>query len=42
MLKAANQGNIEAQVITASMYDKGLGVKNDVKMAAKWYEKAAA
>jgi len=24
------------------MYDRGLGVKNDVKMATKWYEKAAA
>jgi len=24
------------------MYDRGLGVKNDVKMATQWYEKAAA
>jgi len=42
MLKAANQGYVEAQVIVAAMYDRGLGVKNDVKMATKWYEKAAA
>jgi TPR repeat protein len=42
MLKAANQGNIEAQVIIAAMYDRGLGVKNNVKMATNWYEKAAA
>jgi TPR repeat protein len=42
MLKAANQGHIEAQVIIAAMYDRDLGVKNDVKMATQWYEKAAA
>ena len=42
MLKAANQGHIEAEVIVAAMYDRGLGVKNDVKMATQWYEKAAA
>jgi TPR repeat protein len=42
MLKAANQGIIEAQVIMAALYDRGLGVENDVNMATKWYEKAAA
>ena len=42
MLKAANQGVVDAQVVIAAMYDRGMGVKNDVKMATKWYEKAAA
>ncbi len=42
MLKAANQGHIEAQAIIVAMYDRGLGEKNDVKMATRWYEKAAA
>lgn len=42
MLKSANQGFIEAEVIMAALYDRGIGVKNDVKMATSWYEKAAA
>ena len=42
MLKAANQGLVEAQVSMAAFYDGGLGVKQDVKIATKWYEKAAA
>lgn len=42
MLKSANQGFIEAEVIMAALYDRGIGVKNDVKMATAWYEKAAA
>ncbi len=42
MLKAANQGLIEAEVIMAALYDRGQGVKNDVKIATAWYEKAAA
>jgi TPR repeat protein len=42
MLKSANQGFMEAQVIMATLYDRGIGVKNDVKMATAWYEKAAA
>ncbi|MDO9048593.1 MAG: tetratricopeptide repeat protein [Methylobacter sp.] len=41
MLKSANQGFIEAEVIMAALYDRGMGVKNDVKMATAWYEKAA-
>ena len=41
MLKAANQGLVEAQVVMAALYDRGLGVKHDVKMADSWYEKAA-
>lgn len=42
ILKAANQGVIEAQVIMAALYDRGMGVKNDVNKATSWYEKAAA
>lgn len=42
MEKAAQQGLLEAQVITAAMYDRGLGVVMDVKKATAWYEKAAA
>lgn len=42
MLKSANQGFIEAEVIMAALYDRGMGVKNDVKIATAWYEKAAA
>jgi TPR repeat protein len=42
MLKAANQGFLEAQVIMAAMYDRGMGVEMDVNKATAWYEKAAA
>lgn len=42
MLKAAKQGFLEAQVIMAAMYDRGLGVEMDVNKATEWYEKAAA
>ena len=42
LLKAAQQGSIDAEMIVAAMYDRGLGVKNDVKIATQWYEKAAA
>ena len=42
MLKAANQGLVEAQVFMAALYDRGLGVKHSVKVATQWYEKAAA
>ena len=41
MEKAADQGLLEAQVVMAAMYDRGLGVKQDVKTATGWYEKAA-
>ena len=41
MLKAAKQGLVEAQVVMAAMYDRGLGVKHNVKTADSWYEKAA-
>ena len=42
MLKAADQGLVEAEVFMAALYDRGLGVKHNVKTATKWYEKAAA
>lgn len=42
MLKAADQGLVEAQVFMAALYDRGLGVKQSVKIATQWYEKAAA
>jgi len=42
MLKAANQGLVEAEVFMAALYDRGLGVKHNVKTATQWYEKAAA
>lgn len=41
ILKAAEQGHLEAQVILAALYDRGLGVKGNKKMADKWYGKAA-
>lgn len=42
LLKAANQGVLEAQVIVAAMYDRGMGMEMDVHKATSWYEKAAA
>lgn len=42
MLKAAEQGLVEAQVFMAALFDRGLGVKHNVKTADQWYEKAAA
>jgi TPR repeat protein len=42
MLKAANQGLLEAEVVVAAMYDRGLGLPHDVNKATQWYEKAAA
>lgn len=42
MLKAAKQGLIEAEVIMAALYDRGLGVPHNVDLATQWYEKAAA
>ena len=42
MLKAADQGLVEAEVFMAALYDRGLGVKHNVKTANQWYEKAAA
>ncbi len=42
MEKAANQGLVDAQVVMASMYDRGIGVVGDRDKATQWYEKAAA
>ena len=41
MLKAAEQGLVEAQVVMAALYDRGIGVKGSKDKATKWYEKAA-
>lgn len=41
MEKAANQGLVDAQVVMAAMYDRGLGVVSDRDKATAWYEKAA-
>lgn len=41
MLKAAEQGLVEAEVFMAALYDSGLGVKLNIKTANQWYEKAA-
>ena len=42
MLKAAQQGLLEAEVVVAAMYDRGMGFPYDVVKATEWYEKAAA
>jgi len=41
MLKAAKQGLIEAEVVMAALYDRGMGVPQNVDTATQWYEKAA-
>lgn len=40
--KAAEQGNAQAQVELAELYDAGEGVAQDTEKAIAWYEKAAA
>ncbi|MEQ1528040.1 MAG: tetratricopeptide repeat protein [Methylococcales bacterium] len=42
ILKAAKQGLVDAEVMVAAMYDRGIGVPSDVNTATSWYEKAAA
>ena len=42
MEKAANQGLVDAQVVMAALYDRGMGVTGDRDKATQWYEKAAA
>jgi len=37
-VKASNAGNKQAQFYLANMYEKGLGVKKDKKMASKLYK----
>ncbi|MEE4358362.1 MAG: HNH endonuclease, partial [Desulfococcaceae bacterium] len=39
--KSAEQGNIDAQVNLAIMYQQGDGVKQSFKNAAEWFQKAA-
>ena len=41
LLKAAEQGLVEAEVLIAAMYDRGLGVELSTSKATKWYQKAA-
>ncbi|MBR2207979.1 MAG: SEL1-like repeat protein [Synergistaceae bacterium] len=41
VMKRANLGNAEAQFQIGRMYANGDGVKQDYKLAASWYEKAA-
>ena len=36
----ANQGNAEAQTLIGNLYENGLGVIKDEKLALDWYEKA--
>jgi len=40
-LKAAEQGDAQAQYNLGVAYDKGIGVESDQKEAVKWYRKAA-
>jgi hypothetical protein len=42
IMKAANQGNAEAQYRLGVLYAKGMGVKKDRREAYKWYRKAAS
>jgi uncharacterized protein len=39
--KAADQGNVEAQIILGSMYEGGHGVPQDYAAAVSWFRKAA-
>jgi hypothetical protein len=39
--KSADEGDAEAQIKLAKMYEGGLGFPQDAKEAAKWYLKAA-
>jgi hypothetical protein len=40
-LPAAEQGDVEAQVIVGEIYERGLGVEPDFAAAARWYRVAA-
>jgi TPR repeat protein len=42
MEKAAKQNLVEAEVVMAALYDRGMGVTADREKATAWYEKAAA
>ncbi len=37
----AKNGDIDAQINLAEIYEEGIGVKKDLEEAAKWYQKAA-
>jgi len=39
--KSAEQNFVEAEVILATLYDRGMGVAQNVETATQWYEKAA-
>ncbi len=41
LLKAAEEGLIEAEVMMAAMYDIGLGVQQSAGKSTAWYQKAA-
>lgn len=41
-LPQAKAGNADAQAYVGEIYEKGLGVPPDYKLAKQWYEKAAA
>ena len=41
MKKSVKQSLVEAQVVIAAMYDIGIGLAGDKKIATQWYEKAA-
>jgi len=40
-VKSAEQDFVEAEVIIAALYDRGMGVPQNVETATQWYEKAA-
>jgi TPR repeat protein len=39
--KAAEQGEVQAQISLGTMYSKGVGVQKDSAEAVRWYRKAA-
>ncbi len=39
--KSAEQNFVDAEVILAALYDRGIGVAQSVDTATQWYEKAA-
>ena len=41
LLKAAEQGNMTAQLNLAALYENGWGVPKNIEEALKWYQKAA-
>ena len=40
-LEAAKAGDVGAQYLVASMFETGLGVEADARLARYWYEAAA-